>query len=37
MSSVNPEDINAFAGMLGKLNQIQEGRKGCGHRGRQTG
>lgn len=27
MSSVNPEDINAFAGMLGKLNQIQEGRK----------
>ena len=27
MSNVNPEDINAFAGMLGKLNQIQEGRK----------
>lgn len=27
MSSVNPEDINAFAGMLGKLNSIQEGRK----------
>ena len=27
MSSVNPEDINAFTGMLGKLNSIQEGRK----------
>ena len=27
MSNVNPEDINAFAGMLGKLDQIQEGRK----------
>ena len=27
MSNVNPEDINAFAGMLGKLNKIQEGRK----------
>ena len=27
MSGVNPEDINAFAGMLGKLNGIQEGRK----------
>ena len=25
MSGVNPEDINAFAGMLGKLNKIQEG------------
>lgn len=25
--SVNPEDINAFTGMLGKLNSIQEGRK----------
>ena len=27
MSGVNPEDINAFAGMLGKLNKIQEGRQ----------
>lgn len=27
MSNVNPEDINAFAGILGKLNKIQEGRK----------
>lgn len=27
MSSVNPEDINAFTGMLGKLNSIQEGKK----------
>src|SRR6056300_1154958 len=24
--SINPEDINAFAGMLGKLNKIQEGK-----------
>ena len=27
MSNVNPEDINAFTGMLGKLNSIQEGKK----------
>ena len=27
MSNANPQDINAFAGMLGKLNSIQEGRK----------
>jgi len=27
MSNVNPEDINAFAGMLGKLNKIHEGRR----------
>ena len=27
MSNINPEDINAFAGMLGKLNSIQEGRQ----------
>ena len=27
MSNVNPEDINAFTGMLGKLNSIQEGRR----------
>jgi len=24
--SINPEDINAFAGMLGKLDKIQEGK-----------